>query len=113
MFSADRFHPSAAGYASAAAAMLPSLAAALGYGPDIEPSTTRGEGVLSLPQAAVEAVDAAGTEVSATEVNGRDRSRRGRWVELRHRIRFITGSPEDPAVDEDDPQVPTAARGAP
>lgn len=112
MFSADRFHPSAAGYASAAAAMLPSLAAALGYGPDAEPSSARGEGVLSLPQAAVEAADAAGTEVSATAVNGRDRSGRGRWVELRHRIRFFTGSPEDPSVDEDGPQERTAARGA-
>jgi lysophospholipase L1-like esterase len=112
MFSADKFHPSAAGYASAAAAMLPSLVAALGYGPEVEPSVARGEGVLSLPQAAVEAVDSAGTEVSATAVDGRDRSTRGRWVELRHRIRFFTGSPEDPSVDEDGPQERTAVEGA-
>jgi lysophospholipase L1-like esterase len=112
MFSADRFHPSAAGYASAAAAMLPSLAAVLGYGPELAPSTARGEGVLSLPQAAVEAAESAGTEVSATAVNGRDRSGRGRWVELRHRIRFFGGSPDGIPVDEDGAQERTAARGA-
>ncbi|MCW2506591.1 MAG: Lysophospholipase [Actinomycetia bacterium] len=114
MFSADRFHPSAAGYASAAAAMLPSVAAALGLGADTQaaPSIARGEAVLSLPQAAVEAADEAGTEVSATAVNGRDRGRRGRWVELRHRIRFFTNSPEDPSVDEDGPHGRTAAWGA-
>jgi hypothetical protein len=92
--------------------MLPSVASVLGYGPEVAPSTARGEGVLSLPHAAVEAAESAGTEVSPTEVNGRDRSRRGRWVELRHRIRLFTGSPEEPSVDEDGPQERTAARGA-
>lgn len=103
MFSADRFHPSAAGYASVAAAMLPSLVAPLGYGEEAAaaPSQARGEGVRPLPQAAVEAVDEAGTEVSATAVDGRDRGARGRWVELRHRIRLFPGSPEDPSVDQD------------
>jgi hypothetical protein len=114
MFSADRFHPSAAGYASAAAAMLPSVVAALQLRPEVEtaPSVARGEAVLSLPQAAVEAADEAGTEVSATAVNGRERGSRGRWVELRHRIRFFTNSPEDPSVDEDGPQGRTAVEGA-
>jgi lysophospholipase L1-like esterase len=116
MFAADRFHPSAVGYASAAAAMVPSLAAALGYGEDAatEPSPDRGEGVLSLPQAAVEAADSAGTEVSPTVVNGRVRGARGLWVELRHRIRLFTGSPEDPSVDEDGPHGSerTAVEGA-
>ena len=113
MFSADRFHPSATGYASAAAAMLPSLAASLGYGDDAAaPSRARGEGVRSLPQAAVEAVNAAGTEVSATAVDGRERSARGRWVELRHRIRLFTGSPEDPSVDQDDSHGKATVEGA-
>jgi len=113
MFSADRFHPSATGYASAAAAMLPSLAASLGYADDSEaPSLARGEGVRTLPQAAVEAVDAAGTEISATAVNGRDRSARGRWVELRHRIRLFTGSPEDPSVDQDGSHGKATVEGA-
>ncbi len=106
MFSADRFHPSATGYASAAAALLPSLAASLGYGEDAAPVPARGEGVRPLAQAAVEAVDAAGTELSAPTGTAR-----GRWVELRHRIRLFTRSPEDPSVDQDGPHgeaaVPT------
>jgi len=114
MFSADRFHPSATGYASAAAAMLPSLIASLGYGDEAAaaPSRARGEGVKPLPQAAVEAVDEAGTELSATAVNGRERGAFGRWVELRHRIRLFTGSPEDPSVDQDDADGEAAVKGA-
>jgi lysophospholipase L1-like esterase len=114
MFSADRFHPSAAGYASAANALLPSVAALLGYGKDAEaaPKAERGEGLLPLPQAAVEAADAAGTEVTGAAVDGRERGTRGRWVELRHRIRLFTGSPEDPSVDEDEPHERTAVEGA-
>jgi hypothetical protein len=94
--------------------MLPSVVAALQLRPEVEtaPSVARGEAVLSLPQAAVEAADEAGTEVSATAVNGRERGSRGRWVELRHRIRFFTNSPEDPSVDEDGPQGRTAVEGA-
>ncbi|MEJ2578958.1 MAG: SGNH/GDSL hydrolase family protein, partial [Kineosporiaceae bacterium] len=49
MFSADRFHPSAAGYRRAAAALLPSACAALGYapggGPPQQPDVRRGEGM--------------------------------------------------------------------
>lgn len=114
MFSADRFHPSATGYASAAAVLLPSVAAALGYGEDAEaaPKPERGEALLPLPVAAVEAADAAGTEVTAAEVDGRERGARGRWVELRHRIRLFTRSPEDPSVDEDDAHGWTAVEGA-
>jgi lysophospholipase L1-like esterase len=98
MFAADRFHPSPAGYASAAAAILPSLIASLEPGgePADRPDVARGEGVRSLPQAAVEAADAAGTEVSATAIAGRDRGPWGRWVELRHRIRVVTRRPAGP-----------------
>jgi lysophospholipase L1-like esterase len=98
MFSADRFHPSAEGYSAAAAALLPSVAAALGVWDPAEdaPSRSRGEGVLPLPQAAVEAADAAGTEVSATALGGRDRGTLGRWAQLRHRIRLFPAAPQDP-----------------
>ncbi|MCW2610859.1 MAG: hypothetical protein QOC93_4127 [Actinomycetota bacterium] len=100
MFSADRFHPSAEGYSAAAAALLPSVAAALGVWDPAEdvPSSARGEGVLPLAQAAVEAVDAAGTEVSGAALAGRDRGTLGRWAQLRHRIRLFTTAPADPTV---------------
>lgn len=95
MFSPDQFHPSAAGYGRAVAAMLPSAAAALGIGPQAteEPRADRGEGVRSLPDAAVAAAEAAGTEVAPAEVAGREHGPWGRWVELRHRIRLFGGVP--------------------
>jgi lysophospholipase L1-like esterase len=88
-FGPDRFHPSAAGYESVVAALLPSIAAALGLAPESEeePETFRGEGVLPVSYAAAEAAESAGTEVSGTEVGGRERGARGRWVALRHRRR--------------------------
>lgn len=98
MFSADRFHPSADGYAAAAAAILPTLVAAAGGPVEEGPSLVRGEGVRSLAQAAVEAADRAGTEVTAAKVAGRERGPAGRWVQLRHRVRQLTERPADPAV---------------
>ena len=89
MFGPDRFHPSAAGYASAAAVMLPSICAALGVwleGPvERAPDLARGEGVRPISLAAVEAADEPGTEVAGAQVGGRDRGPRGRWALLRHR----------------------------
>ena len=89
MFGPDRFHPSVAGYASAAAALLPSVCAALDVwiGEDTEatPDLLRGEGVRPIALAAVEAADEAGTEVAGAQVGGRDRGPRGRWALLRHR----------------------------
>jgi lysophospholipase L1-like esterase len=89
MFGPDRFHPSAEGYAAAAAVLLPSLCAAVGLAaPEEEvPDRARGEGVLPIAEAAVEAVDAAGTEVAGAQVAGRERGPWGRWALLRHRIR--------------------------
>jgi lysophospholipase L1-like esterase len=88
-FGPDQFHPSAAGYQSVAAALLPSVAATLSLWPESEeePETFRGEGVLPVSYAAAEAVESAGTEVSGTEIGGRKRGARGRWVMLRHRRR--------------------------
>jgi lysophospholipase L1-like esterase len=88
MFSSDRFHPSATGYARVAAAILPSVAAALGYwdgemerGLDVR----RGEGIDDVAHAAVRAADAAGTEVSGVEVSGAERGPGGRWAAFRRR----------------------------
>lgn len=89
MFGPDRFHPSIAGYASAAAALLPSVCAALGvwFGGEVEkvPDLSRGEGVRPIALAAVEAADEPGTEVAGAQVGGRERGPRGRWALLRHR----------------------------
>jgi lysophospholipase L1-like esterase len=81
MFSSDNFHPSAEGYARAAAVMMPTLMAALGE--DDRAPATGPDGVRSLPEAAHEAVRAAGTEVSPTKVDGHERGPEGRWAQLR------------------------------
>ncbi len=85
MFSSDRFHPSAEGYARVAAVTLPTLLAALGEDDRVALTgpLTGTDGVRSLPEAAHEAVRAAGTEVSATEVDGRQHGPAGRWAMLR------------------------------
>ncbi|HEY2794772.1 MAG TPA: SGNH/GDSL hydrolase family protein [Micromonosporaceae bacterium] len=99
MFGADRFHPSAIGYAVAAGAILPTAISALR-----EPSEPirlgAGEGVRSLVQAAAEAADRPGTEVSQAQVSGRDHGPAGRWAELRHRVRLWTERPQDPAAGD-------------
>jgi lysophospholipase L1-like esterase len=89
MFGPDRFHPSVAGYASAAAVLLPSLCAAVGVwfetDEETRPDLARGEGVRPVSIAAAEAADAPGTEVAGAQVAGRDRGPRGRWALLRRR----------------------------
>jgi lysophospholipase L1-like esterase len=95
MFSSDRFHPSPAGYARAAAALLPSVCAALGIWAgegEPAPDRRRGEGVEPVAVAAVQAVRDPGTEVSATAVAGQSRGPRGRWAILRRR-------PHEPVTD--------------
>ncbi|HEU4948265.1 MAG TPA: SGNH/GDSL hydrolase family protein [Kribbella sp.] len=89
MWGPDNFHPSVTGYAAASAALLPSLAAAVGVGPEsfVHPEPFRGEAVLPIAEAAVQAAHTAGTEVAATQVAGHERGPSGRWVQLRHRRR--------------------------
>ncbi|MFI1990159.1 SGNH/GDSL hydrolase family protein [Actinoplanes sp. NPDC020271] len=74
MFGSDHFHPSAEGYARAAAVMMPTVMAALGE--DTRPAVPVAEGVRTLPEAADEAVRAPGTEVSPIKAGGR-------WAQLR------------------------------
>ncbi|GID26596.1 SGNH/GDSL hydrolase family protein [Paractinoplanes brasiliensis] len=71
MFASDRFHPSAEGYARAAAVVMPTLMAVLGE--DDRTVLPAADGVRNLQEAAQEAVQAPGTEVSAA----------GRWAVLR------------------------------
>jgi lysophospholipase L1-like esterase len=94
LFGEDRFHPSAAGYSSLASVLLPSVLAAVDVIPaeELEPEAFRGEGVLPISYAAVEAARTPGTEIGGTEIAGSKRGSRGRWVLLRHRRR--TPEPE-------------------
>ena len=102
LFGPDRFHPSANGYASLAGVLLPSTLAALGLIPDDEaaPEALRGEGVLPVAAAAVEAVKTPGTELDGAEVAGARRGVRGLWVELRHRRRHPQPGAEAPYQPE-------------
>lgn len=103
MFSVDRFHPSPAGYARAAAALLPTLCAALGLwageasrGPD----RLRGERVGTVEETAAHAARRPGTEVkSADSEKGAGRGRRGLAVLLRRRR--PDGPPEHDDIDDD------------
>ncbi|KNX37986.1 SGNH/GDSL hydrolase family protein [Luteipulveratus halotolerans] len=90
MFSKDQFHPSPAGYARAASALLPSVLDALGHAtPDAGhvPDRRRGESVGPVSETAVRAVRDPGSEVSGTDVHGSQVGHRGRWAVLRRRRR--------------------------
>ncbi len=110
MFSEDRFHPSAAGYARAAAALLPSVCAALGvWGHDTAdrpPEARRGEGVGPVAVAAGQAVKDPGTEVSPTEVGGQARGPRGRWAVLLRRRHDAVPASRNPQADESGEATP-------
>jgi lysophospholipase L1-like esterase len=97
MFSADRFHPSAAGYAGAAAALLPSVCDALEvlpWLPEQRPDLRRGEGVDDVAHAAARAVAVPGTEVSGAQVDGSSRGPRGRWAVLLRRAGVPVAGPD-------------------
>ena len=105
-FGPDRFHPSAAGYASLAAVLLPSVLAAVGVVPveDLVPEAHRGEAILPISEAAVEAARTPGTEIDGTAISGATRGARGRWVQLRRRRRQPESDVETPATTEPEPQ---------
>jgi len=95
MFSADEFHPSAEGYSAAATVILPTAAAALGLGPEGVPSLDRQFGkerVTSVAQAAVRAVEHAGTEVSQANA---DSPAPSGWARLRRRRPLTMVEAED------------------
>ena len=113
LFGPDQFHPSADGYRSLVTVLLPSALAAVGMTPDDEvvPEPFRGEGVMPVAAAAIEAVKTPGTELDSTEVGGTRRGVRGLWVELRHRRRTPYTAGEAPAAQADG--VPAARDTAP
>lgn len=82
LFSDDQFHPSAAGYAAAVEALLPSALDALGLRTRVRsagPFTTRRR--KPVEKAAVQAAARPGSEVAATDAGGR----RGGLARLRRR----------------------------
>ena len=87
LFGADRFHPSAEGYAATAAVLLPSVCAALGIWPEEDlPQPLFGrEGVRPVSRAAARAAGHPGSEVIGTDVDGQEIGPRGRWALLRRR----------------------------
>lgn len=109
MFSEDRFHPSPAGYARVAAALLPSVSAALDLlgerSRPPQPDIGLGEGFEPVAEAATRAVEQPGTEVAPAEIAGQSRGPEGRWALLLHRVRPAIPIPSrgphrDDQVDE-------------
>ncbi len=109
LFGPDQFHPSAAGYSSLVTVLLPSTLAALGLAdPDeAEPEAYRGEGVLPITTAALQAVDTPGTELDGTDVGGARIGVRGLWVTLRHRRRRMDTEGTAPEEQDDETADPT------
>ncbi|MEW1911719.1 SGNH/GDSL hydrolase family protein [Kitasatospora sp. NPDC085895] len=98
LFAADRYHPSAQGYATAAMAMLPSLCATLDLWPDEEDTAAEppaAQAVLPVEVAAAAAAGHSGTEVAAAGTGPAAR----RWALMRHRLRLgLPGTPEPEAA---------------
>ena len=87
LFAEDRFHPSAAGYAEAASAVLPSCLDALGLDTRARSASTfTTRRVKPIAKAAAQAAARPGTEVAAAERFGRTENRRGGLAQLRRRL---------------------------
>jgi lysophospholipase L1-like esterase len=85
-FSEDQFHPSAAGYAEAASAVLPSCLDALGLRTRARSASTfTTRRVKTAKKAAAQAVAHPGTEVAGAERFGRSEGRHGPFAQLRRR----------------------------
>ncbi|MGH3508829.1 MAG: SGNH/GDSL hydrolase family protein [Nocardioidaceae bacterium] len=99
LFGPDQFHPSATGYASLAQALLPSVLAAVGVVlPGEEgPEPARGEAVLPIAQAAVNAARVPGTEVDGTHARETEHGSRGRLAQLRLRRRRPEAETQSPS----------------
>jgi lysophospholipase L1-like esterase len=88
LFAADRFHPSAAGYAEASKAILPSMLDALGVRTRTRPAggfTTRRP--KPVAKAAAQAAARPGSEVAGAAAPATARGRRGPFAQLRRRRR--------------------------
>jgi lysophospholipase L1-like esterase len=103
-FSEDRFHPSAAGYAEAARAVLPSCLDALRLRTRVRSASTfTTRRVKTAKKAAAQAVAHPGTEVAGAERFGRSEGPRGPFAQLRRR------RPRRPPVTSPEAAVPVSA----
>jgi lysophospholipase L1-like esterase len=99
----DRFHPSAAGYARMTAVVLPTVLAALDLAPeeDVQPEYRRGEALLPIDVAVLEAARHPGASVEPAPVeHTRTAGPRERFVLLRRRRRQPEAEVEAPSPSE-------------
>ena len=97
LFSDDRFHPSAAGYAAAADAILPSCLDALGLRTKARSASTfTTRRARPVAKAAAHAAAHPGSEVTGAEIHGSSVGPRGPWARLRRRRPTgpVSGAPE-------------------
>ena len=108
LFGPDRFHPSAAGYHRMTSAVLPTVLAALDLAPeeDVRPEYGRGEAVLPIDVAVLEAARHPGASVEPVEAgDARAAGLRGRFVLLRRRRRRPEAEVEAPVATEEEDAV--------
>ncbi len=112
LFGPDRFHPSAAGYARMSAAVLPTILAALDLVPeDLAPEYERGEALLPVDIAVLEAARHPGASLEPVQADlAPADAGRGGFVLLRRRRRRPDTDVEAPAPAE---EVPADAGTAP
>ncbi len=102
LFGPDRFHPSAAGYARMSSVVLPTTLAALGLAPaeDLVPEYGRGEAVLPVDIAVLEAARHPGASIEPVEDGTDAQGPLGRLVQLRRRRRQPEGDVVAPSDTE-------------
>jgi lysophospholipase L1-like esterase len=100
LFADDQFHPSAAGYAEAVRAILPSCLDALGLRTRARSASTfTTRRAKPVEKAAVQAAARPGSEVAGTEPHTSTQRRRGPLAQLRRRrARGATEAAADPAA---------------
>jgi lysophospholipase L1-like esterase len=108
LFSVDEFHPSAAGYAQAAAVLLPALADAIGVWPTPVGRRQRRGTVRPVARAAARAAGRPGTEVRATEVRGSGTGPLGSWARLLRRRPTELPTPEEAGAAAEAVEVPVS-----
>lgn len=111
LFGPDRFHPSAAGYHRMSSVVLPTVLAALDLAPeeDVQPEYARGEALLPIDIAVLEAARHPGASVEPVAPEQEPAAAdRGRFVLLRRRRRQPDTDVETPneREDEDDSGPP-------